>query len=408
MDGPRLANLHRYNGWNLVFLILSGAILYTPAFRGPLGPARVALKYLHILSGLLSVGLLLAYLPLGPGHWRRLAGRVGQKANVVLIVSFLAGWALSGLALWWGRYLPQVWAQTALIWHDRLTWFVLPWVLAHAATRYFHWRLWPVSLPAPASPAAAGSEAQAAGRRVFLAGAATVVGAIAWSRLARRLGVPGFESSAAAGGSTGGAASGHQPLDPNTEFHPPVVSNPPKGGGGQGRFRVYTVTDIPTFREADWTFTAAGLVDRPLQLSWQEFLALPRTVQVSDFHCVTGWSVFHVTWEGVRLSDLLDRLGVKNEARFVRFFSGDGVYDDSLPVAVARAEDVMLAYVMDGSPLPTPLGGPVRLIVPKMYGYKSVKWVEGLQLTAEEKTGYWEQRGYPADAWVQWDAKEGY
>ncbi|HEY3369176.1 MAG TPA: molybdopterin-dependent oxidoreductase [Symbiobacteriaceae bacterium] len=383
MTGPTLTKLHRYNGWNLLFLLFSGILLYVPAVR-ELGAARVVLRYLHIFSGVASVLLLLQYLPLAAAHWKRLAQRVGQQANVVLLVGLLAGWALTGLVLCMHRYLPPEWAESALRWHDLLTWFAFPWAAAHALTRYFKWHILPVTT-------------EADGRRVFLAGAAAVVGAVAWGSLGRNLGVPGF-SPPTAGGGDGPA---HAPVGPGTEFVPPVASNPPEGGGGKGRFRVYTVTEIPHFHEGTWNMQVSGLVGRPLKLSWQEFLALPRTVQVSDFHCVTGWSVLHVTWEGVRLSDLLKRAGAGADAAYVKFYSGDGEYTDTLPISVARAEDVMLAYVMDGSPLPTPLGGPVRLIVPRMYGYKSVKWVNGVELIAAAESGYWEQRGYPADAWVQ-------
>lgn len=391
MNGDRLLRLHRYNGWNALFLLVSGIILYVPAFRGPLGPARVALKYIHILSGLGSLGLLLAYLPLAPEHWRRLARRAGQKANAVLIVGLLLGWGLTGIALWMNRYLPDGWAQTALIWHDRLTWFALPWAAAHSLTRYLKLRLLPVTAPVE-------------DRRVFLAGAAAFVGALLWGDFGRLLGLPGFESAES------DTPNSHAPVPPEAQFVPPAISSPPAGGGGRGRFRAYTVvSENPKFDPATWDLTIGGLVEQTLRFSWEEFIALPRTVQVSDFHCVTGWSVYHVTWEGVRVADLLDRAGVSDVAKYVKFYSGDGVYDDSLPLSVARSSDVMLAYIMDASALPTPLGGPVRLVVPQMYGYKSVKWVRSIELTPAADAGYWEQRGYPADAWLGWSqgAEEG-
>jgi DMSO/TMAO reductase YedYZ molybdopterin-dependent catalytic subunit len=384
MAAKRLERLHTWNGWNLLFLFVSGAILYWPALRGATAPIRVPLKYLHIASGLMSLVVLLQYSPLAAAHWQRLRQRIGQKANVILLSALLLGWGLTGVLLWFQRSLPPGWAETALLWHDRLTWFALPWALAHSVTRYWKLRLLPVNTPLRED------------RRVLLAGAAAVLGAVLWGRLGRALGLPGLASAPVAGDTNG---SDHMPADGSTFTLPPIEPKPAEITE-RGRFRVYTVTDIPKFDARTWRFTVSGLVNQPLTLSWDEFTQLPGTTQLNDFHCVTGWSVINVLWEGAKLADLLDKAGVKPEARFVKFISGDGVYTDSLDLSTARLGDVMLTWAMDGSPLPTALGGPVRLIVPEMYGYKSVKWLQAIQLTATEHVGYWEERGYPADAWL--------
>ncbi|HYG60589.1 MAG TPA: molybdopterin-dependent oxidoreductase [Symbiobacteriaceae bacterium] len=390
MTHRKLARLHAYNGWNLLFLVLSGVILFVPQLRGALAPVRTPLKYLHIGSGILSLGLLALYLPLAREHWGRMRQRVGQKANVVLLTGLLLGWGLTGVLLWFNRYMPAGVAESALVWHDLLTWFAVPWAAAHAVTRYFRLRVLPVVAPVQED------------RRVLLAGVLSAAGFLLWGRLGRGLGVPGLEGASEAGDRTPNRL---EPLPEGAAFNPVPVSDPPQGGGGKGRFRMYSVVaPLPTFDARTWQFTVQGLVDRPLTLSWEAFQALNRTVQVSNFHCVTGWSVYSVTWEGVRLSHLLDLAGVKPGARYVKFYSGDGAYTDALPLEVARAEDVMLPYIMDGRPLPTPLGGPVRLIVPQMYAYKSVKWVQAIELLDRNHEGYWEVRGYPNDAWVR---KEG-
>jgi sulfoxide reductase catalytic subunit YedY len=160
------------------------------------------------------------------------------------------------------------------------------------------------------------------------------------------------------------------------------------------------VTEIPSFSSDTWKFAISGLVANPQTYSWSQFLEIPRKVQVSDFHCVTGWSVYHVTWEGIPLSQLLDAAKVDGKARFVKFYSGDGVYTDTLTLEQAQMEDVIVAVLMDGKPIPQKLGGPVRLVVPKMYAYKSVKWLQGIELIEREHIGYWEARGYDIDAWV--------
>ncbi|HWI66107.1 MAG TPA: molybdopterin-dependent oxidoreductase [Symbiobacteriaceae bacterium] len=385
MTARRLARLHTWNGWNLLFLFVSGVVLYLPALRSVSAPVRTPLKYLHIASGLLSVALLAGYLPAAREHWERLRQRVGQKANVVLLAALLVGWAATGVLLWFNRYMPEGLAEAALVWHDRLTWFALPWALAHAVTRYFKVRLLPVTTPV------------AEDRRVLLAGAGTLLGAALWGRLGGRLGLPGFEPPSAE------AKYGrHAPIPEGAAFVPPPVSKP--AVRSKGRFRVYTVVEpMPQFDARTWRFTVKGLVEKPLTLTWDEFTALPKTTQVSDFHCITGWSVYDVTWEGVRLGDLLDLAGVKPEATHVKFISGDGEYTDSVSLQVARMGDVILPWAMDGSPLPTALGGPVRLIIPEMYGYKSVKWLQEIELVAAEHIGYWENLGYPADAWLRKD-----
>jgi DMSO/TMAO reductase YedYZ molybdopterin-dependent catalytic subunit len=142
-------------------------------------------------------------------------------------------------------------------------------------------------------------------------------------------------------------------------------------------------------------------VDRPQEWTWTQFLELKRKVQVSDFHCVTGWSVNRITWEGLPVSALLELAGAQSAARYVKFVSGDGVYTDALSLEQARMEDVMAAVLIDGQLIPQPLGGPVRLVVPRMYAYKSVKWLTGMILVDQPHIGYWEERGYDNDAWVK-------
>ena len=178
-------------------------------------------------------------------------------------------------------------------------------------------------------------------------------------------------------------------------------SSPPKGGGYTGKFKVYKIErEIPCTDSASWQFQIGGLVDKQITLRWEDFLKLPRTVQVSDFHCVEGWSVYRITYEGVRLADLLNLAGVKPEARFVKFYSAERVYTDSLSLEQAKLPDVMAAILIDGDEIPSDLGGPVRLVVPQMFAYKAVKWLVGMELTATPHKGYWEERGYPVDAWI--------
>jgi DMSO/TMAO reductase YedYZ molybdopterin-dependent catalytic subunit len=185
------------------------------------------------------------------------------------------------------------------------------------------------------------------------------------------------------------------------------VTNPISDATGLTRlipssgWRIYTVADsMPTFDRASWRLRIGGLVERPLQLTYDELLALPKAEQVSTFHCLTGWVVKNVHWGGVRFHELLARARPFPQARALHFISAEKPYDDYLDMRQVRLPDVMLAYELDGKPLPREHGAPVRVVIPEMYGYKNVKWVEQIELVATPGSGYWEQRGYDVNAWV--------
>jgi DMSO/TMAO reductase YedYZ molybdopterin-dependent catalytic subunit len=168
-----------------------------------------------------------------------------------------------------------------------------------------------------------------------------------------------------------------------------------------GRFRIYSVTgSMPHRGHDEYRLHVGGLVDRPLALSYRDLRTMPPTGLTRDFQCVTGWRVFDVQWKGVRLADVLDRAGVQPAAKALRFRSFDGTYTESLTLKQARRDDVLVAYELEGQELSDAHGGPVRLYVAPMYGYKSIKWLERIDLTDEVVPGYWENRGYDVDGWV--------
>ncbi len=168
-----------------------------------------------------------------------------------------------------------------------------------------------------------------------------------------------------------------------------------------GGWRIYTVgSSMPTFDPATYRLDVTGLVDQPSSYSLADLKEMPRAEQVSDFHCVTGWSVTGVRWAGVRIADLLERAGAQSNVAALNFVSAENPYEDSLTLEQALLPDVMLAYEMDGGPISRPHGAPVRLVMPQMYGYKSVKWVNRIELGTVALPGYWEQNGYDADAWL--------
>ena len=169
-----------------------------------------------------------------------------------------------------------------------------------------------------------------------------------------------------------------------------------------GRFRIYTVTGkLHRRSDADYRLDVGGFVDSPLTFTLDDLKAMPATRMTKDFQCVTGWRVQDVKWVGVRVADLLDKAGVKEGAQGVRFLSFDGVYTDTLTMDQARRDDVIVAYEMEGKPVSSAHGGPARLYVAPMYGYKSVKWLESIEVSETmPRPGYWEVRGYDIDAWI--------
>ena len=171
-------------------------------------------------------------------------------------------------------------------------------------------------------------------------------------------------------------------------------------GPGSG-WRIYTVAaTMPTFDPATWRLRVGGLVEHPLELSYDELRALPQASQVTDFHCVTGWTVNGVRWRGVRFKDLLAQARPHPEAHALEFVSAEQPYVDYLTLRQASLPEVMLAWEMDGKPLLREHGAPVRVVIPEMYGYKNVKWVAEINLVAQAGSGYWENLGYDRNAWV--------
>jgi len=166
-------------------------------------------------------------------------------------------------------------------------------------------------------------------------------------------------------------------------------------------FRYYSVTGgVDERGAADYRLTVSGLVQQRGEHTLGDLQAMPQTELVRDFQCVTGWRVPDVPWSGVRLAHLLDLAGPTPAATAVRLTSFDGTYTESLTLAQARRDDVLVALRMLDGPVGHAHGGPVRLYVAPMYGYKSLKWLSGIELTSEVVPGYWEDRGYSVDGWV--------
>jgi DMSO/TMAO reductase YedYZ molybdopterin-dependent catalytic subunit len=139
-----------------------------------------------------------------------------------------------------------------------------------------------------------------------------------------------------------------------------------------------------------------------MHLNWQQFSRLETVKRVTDFHCVTGWTRLDLHWEGVHIKDLLDAVQLKKSARFITFKSADG-YTTSLPISECTGEDDLLAFKLDGQFLDNSKGGPVRVVIPAKYGYKSALWITEIVATKRQETGLWEKQGYHnnADPWKE-------
>lgn len=433
----KLRKLHSWNGWLVLLLTITGILLFLPAFRMAFPQTRVWTKELHIILGVVSLVPILMYVPMIVKHIKQVSHKSGQKWNLRIVLLFIAGWMVSGLILWQYRQFPPQWNNAALIAHDLFSWIGIPYVVYHSISRMrwvkradFKPLIERVGISEPGTEVEAEDEATAA---VAVASMSMMQRLRAEARnnrpkVTRRLFIqsvlalfliisvsPSFYRWFKRVFDNGGTALDDILANPDAPIDPLIASNdsqmipapqplpdsnPPIGGGAQGNFRVYTVTEMPDSRAETWNFEISGLVDQPLRYNWDQFMKLQREVQVSDFHCVTGWSVYKCTWEGIKLSALLDLVGVKPNAQYVKFYSGDGVYTDTLTLEQARLEDVLVVVMLDGKPIPKQLGGPVRLIMPKMYAYKSVKWLQGIELIEKEEEGYWIVRGYAKDAWV--------
>ncbi|MEW6256510.1 MAG: sulfite oxidase-like oxidoreductase [Pseudomonadota bacterium] len=174
---------------------------------------------------------------------------------------------------------------------------------------------------------------------------------------------------------------------------------------GQHLVKDWPVLDLglqPQVAREHWTLDVDGLVERPLHLTWADFQALPQSREVTDIHCVTTWSRYDNRWDGVRTRDLLAAVAPLETARFVTLESYDG-YTTNVPLMDFAAEDAIIAHSWEEAPLSTAHGGPVRLVVPHLYFWKSAKWLKRITFLAEDQLGFWEVRGYHerGDPWAE-------
>lgn len=174
----------------------------------------------------------------------------------------------------------------------------------------------------------------------------------------------------------------------------------------QARTKKWPVLDAsgpPHIDRARWRFTITGLVDAPVEWTWEEFQKLPRVQVFADMHCVTRWSRLGNLWEGVSTRELLKHSGVKPNAAYVLAHGYDRGWSTNMPMEEFLQEDCLFADTHDGEPISLEHGGPLRLVIPRLYAWKSAKWVRGIELIEQDRAGFWERGGYHmlGDPWKE-------
>tara|TARA_Y100000996_G_C22532565_1_gene647103 strand:- start:144 stop:752 length:609 start_codon:yes stop_codon:yes gene_type:complete len=193
----------------------------------------------------------------------------------------------------------------------------------------------------------------------------------------------------------------NQKIDPELNDENSLNRTPP-GQKLTDKFPVLTYGDIPHIPLSEWTFTIDGLVDNKISYNWDEMMSREQTILTKDFHCVTQWSRLDNLWEGIKLKDLIKENNIKSNAKYALIYSYGG-YTTNLLSEVLLEDDVLLAHKHDGNPLTAEHGGPMRLIVPRLYAWKSAKWVKGINFIETEELGFWENLGYHSygDPWKE-------
>lgn len=339
----------------LGLLVLTGFALFLSSWRRAIGPGFAIVQWVHIVGGILYgvaiVGWSRTFYPWAPSGADRPRGPGYARWGYFFLVMVL----LSGLGLLTG---PSPTRALATILHGLSSLALIIWVAWHLVSRLPLWK----------KPS---GEWQVSRRRAvrWVAGAAVMVPIV--------MGVPTLAKMLSgrvlAKGSNRGALPGFVPYT--------VVNGFP---------------DIPKER---WRLRLHGLVDTKTW-TWEGYTTLPQKAYTLNFRCVTGWVVPHVEFSGVDLEQFLLSQGWNPQHDpWVTFYSGDGVYTDTLNAKQIHQYRPLLADHIDHRPLPRAQGFPVRLLVPNMYGYKSVKWLVGIKVGKTPETGFWEERGYPQNAY---------
>jgi hypothetical protein len=351
-------NLHYYTIVSFILLMITGLALFLPAVHTVLIPYLPLIYQVHIVLGL--VFTLTLVIP----FWRMLpAGKSIRRLDWFIPSLLGAAIVITGVLLWRVTWFPTTWRSVSFAWHGDLSYLLSVWVVAHAVYKAWGYRPSEYGANRRINPE----------RRLFL----------------RWLGI----------GALGAVVV--TVLDP---FRWLSRTFNPGGGsliGGSGFAAYYTVVGkFPSASVTTYQLSVTGMVTTPKTYSWADVTQMPSRTVTEDFHCVTGWSVPHVQWKGVHLSTIIQQVNPSPTAKFIHFYSFDGAYSESLSLTEALDATVLLGYELNNAPLSAAQGFPLRLVVPKMYGYKSIKWLNKIEFSDQPLNGFWEVRGYPNEAFV--------
>jgi DMSO/TMAO reductase YedYZ molybdopterin-dependent catalytic subunit len=355
-----MVRLHYYSIISFALLLLTGIALFWPPVHAVLIAYLPVIYDVHVALGLIfAVTLLTPFVVKGSlKKWiRRLDWLFPLLLGAMIVVT--------GFMVWRVTWFPTTWRSVAFHWHGNVSYTLGAWLMIHAIYKAVGYRPSQTGLNPRVDPE----------RRMFLRWLGTgVAGAVVITAIDP---VTWLTRALQFGAKAGAAAD------------------------GSGFAAFYTVTDgYPSTDLSTYRLKVDGLVKQPAILTWPHVLALTQGEETTDFHCVTGWSVPNVRWEGVHIQTLVSLVQPTSAAKYVHFYSLDGVYTESLSLAEALDPTVMLAHKLDGQPLAVKQGYPLRLVVPKMYGYKSIKWLSRVEFSDRPLTGYWEVRGYPNEAYL--------
>jgi len=362
--------MHLLHGVLILLLILSGAVLYIDYFRILFVDFKWQIRQLHTAIGFIYFAAVLFILPNVLPYVK--AHRRWQKTfHICLMITLAVGWTITGFVLWINPTSYLGFRQLNLAIHDTLSVFILIWVAGHVLL----WFLKKKKLyqPQPLSAHQDRDQGMLVSRR-------DVVLLFSGGLLAILL---------------GGLFRWFQPVSDSFLARLDEMKR-------RGYFRIYSVrTENPVFDPQTWRLSIDGLVENPVELSFDELMRLPKHTYTHDFHCVTGWSVLGVKWEGIPFQEVINLVGRKPEAKYIKMYSADRIYTETYEWSQLTQKTAMLVYNLDDKPLIESQGAPLRLFHPDMYGYKSIKWVNRIEFVDQRELGYWEEKeGYDLDGYI--------
>jgi hypothetical protein len=359
--------LHLIHGLFILTLLLTGAVLYVPSFRIFFVEYRWAIRGFHSVLGILYFIFILALIPYLITYLRR--NRFWQKTfHICLQFSLGLGWAASGIYLWINNTTYLGIRELSLAVHDVLTLFIIPWTLGHIMIWYLR--------------------KKGKGKRIVSKDRDRGI-------LISRRDVLILFSGAMVSLLLGGVFRWYRPISDRFLTSLSEVKR-------RGYFRIYSVrSDPPIYDPTTWSLLVNGLVQKPMEWLWEDLMKLPKQTFTHDFHCVTGWSVLGVEWEGIPFQELVKSAGPKQEGIYVKMYSSDKIYTETYELSQLLEQNVILAYKLDGKLLIPNQGAPLRLFHPAMHGFKSIKWLHHIEFTAERGLGYWEEKeGYDLNGYI--------